>query len=61
MFTDDTEATQVLHGWYDGLKPNEIRQKYGLDDKRFAAAKKRIRLKIMSQRTDGSEGDNHGI
>jgi hypothetical protein len=46
MFTNDREATQVLQGWYDDLKPNEISQKYGLDEKRFAAAKKRIRLKL---------------
>jgi len=61
MFTDDTDATQVLQGWYDDLKPNEIRQKYGLDEKRFAAAKKRIRVKTMSRRNgDGGEG-KHGI
>ena len=46
MFKDDTEATQVLQGLDDGLRPNEIRQKYGLDKKRFAAAVKRIRAKL---------------
>jgi CheY-like chemotaxis protein len=59
MFTEDTEATQVLQGWYDGLKPNEIRQKYGLDEKQFAAAKKRIRVETMSRRNGG--GEEHGI
>ena len=61
MFTDDTDATQVLQGWYDDLKPNEIRQKYGLDEKRFAAAKKRIRVKSMSRRSGGGGGEEHGI
>ncbi len=61
MFTDDTECTQVLQGWYDGLKPNEIRQKYGLDEKRFAAAKKRIRVETMSRRNGGGGGEEYGI
>ena len=61
MFRDDWEATQVLQGWYDDLKPNEIRQKYGLDEKRFAAAKKRIRLKLWSRRNDDGGGNGHEI
>jgi hypothetical protein len=59
MFKDDSDATEVLQGWYDDLKPNEIRQKYGLDEKSFAAAKKRIRLKLLDSRHGG--GDTHGI
>ena len=61
MFTDDPEATEVLQGWYDDLKPNELRQKYGLDEKKFAAAKKRIRVKLLSGRNGGSGGEEHGI
>ena len=61
MFTDDPEATQVLQGWYDDLKPNELRQKYGLDEKKFAAAKKRIRVKLLSGRNGDSGGEEHGI
>ena len=60
MFTDDPEATQVLQGWYNGLKPNEIRQKYGLDEKRFAAAKKRIRVETIGRRNGGGRGEEHG-
>ena len=55
LFTDDREATQVLQGWLDELKPNEIRKKYGFDEKRFGAAKKRIRMTIMSR-----GNHNHG-
>lgn len=51
MFPDDTEATHVLQGWYDDLKPNEIRQKYGLDVQRFASAAKRIRTKLLGRKT----------
>jgi CheY-like chemotaxis protein len=61
MFTDDTDATQVLQGWYDDLKPNEIRQKYGLDEKRFAAAKKRIRTTTMSRRNGDGGREGHGV
>jgi CheY-like chemotaxis protein len=61
MFTDDMDATQVLQGWYDDLKPNEIRQKYGLDEKRFAAAKKRIRVKTTSRRNGDGGGGKDGI
>jgi len=60
LFTGDTEATQVLQGWCDDLKPNEIRQKYGFDEKRFVSAKKRIRLKIKSRRNDNGGGKEHG-
>ena len=61
IFTDDMEATQILQGWYDDLKPNEIRQKYGLDEKRFAAAKKRIRVKLLNQRNGAGGGEKNGI
>ena len=46
MFTDDPDATRVLQGLDDGLEPKEIKEKYGLDDRSFAAAKKRIRVKL---------------
>jgi CheY-like chemotaxis protein len=52
---DIPDATPVLLGLYEGLKPNEIRQKYGLDETRFASAKKRIRLKVMSEPNGGDE------
>lgn len=61
MFMNDMDATQVLQGWYDDLKPNEIRQKYGLDEKKFAAAKKRIRVATISRRNGGGGGEEHGI
>ncbi len=61
LFTDDTEATQVLQGWYDGLKAHEIRQKYGLDEGKYAAARKRIRLKVMSLRSGDNGVKEHGL
>jgi hypothetical protein len=49
MFKDDPEATQVLHGLLDGLKKNEILSKYGLGEKQYAAAVKRIRVKLLGR------------
>jgi CheY-like chemotaxis protein len=47
-FKDDPEATQVLQGLLDGLKKNEIMSKYGLSEKQYAAAVKRIRVTLLS-------------
>ena len=60
MFKDDPEATQVLQGLLDGLKKNEIMSKYGLDEKQYAAAVKRIRVKLLGRRNGGSRGEKHG-
>lgn len=59
MFKDDSEATQVLQGLLDGLKKNEIMLTYGLDEKKYAAAVKRI-LKLLGRRNGGSKGEKHG-
>jgi CheY-like chemotaxis protein len=50
---DDTDASRVLEGWMDGLKKSEILLKYGLDEKRYAAVVRRIRLTFL-----GRGGDN---
>lgn len=55
IFKDDTEATGVLQGLLDGLKKNEIMSKYGLAEKQYAAAVKRI-LKLLGRRNGGSKG-----
>jgi CheY-like chemotaxis protein len=54
MFKDDTEGTQVLQGWLDGLTKDEIVLKYGLN-KQYAAVVKRI-LKLLGRRNGGSRG-----
>jgi hypothetical protein len=51
---DDTDASQVLEGWMDGLKKSEILLNYGLDEKRYAAVVRRTRLKFLGRRG----GDN---
>jgi hypothetical protein len=52
MLKDDSKATQVLQGLLDGLKKNEIMAMYGLDEKKYAAAVKRI-LKLLGRRKLG--------
>jgi hypothetical protein len=60
MFQDDPEATQVLHGLLGGLKKNEIMPRYGLGEKKYAAAVRRIRVKILCQGNAGGRGEKHG-
>jgi len=55
IFEDDPEATQVARGLLDGLKKDEIMVTYGLDEKKYAAAVKRIR-KLLGRRNGGSKG-----
>lgn len=46
---DDADASRLLEGWIDGLKKNEILSKYGLDEKRYAAAVRRMRMKLLGR------------
>jgi hypothetical protein len=46
----DADASRVLEGGIDGLKKNEILPRYDLDQKRDAAAVRRIRLKLLGKR-----------
>jgi CheY-like chemotaxis protein len=52
----DPDATQVLKRWMDGFRKNEILRKCGLDEKRYDAAVRRIRMKLL-----GSRGEDNGI
>lgn len=60
MFKDDKEATLVLEGWSESMTKNEIIQKYGLTDKLYAAATKRIRMTLSGPRNDGGGDEKHG-
>lgn len=55
IFKDDPEATQLLHGLMDGLKKNEIMSIYGLDEKRYVAAQRRIRLELVGERNNAGQ------
>jgi hypothetical protein len=52
---DDRDATTVLLGWMRGLRKNEILTKYGLQEKRYAAAVRRIGLKLLGSRGGDNE------
>ena len=54
-FKDDPEATQVLQGLLGGLRKIEIMTRYGLDEKRYTAAARRIRVKLLGRRNRGGE------
>ena len=58
-FADDVEATQVIQGWFDGLKKNGIIQKYALSENRYRAAVKRIRMKLLSPTNGSGGGQKH--
>ncbi|MGE5055430.1 MAG: hypothetical protein ACM3WP_14825 [Acidobacteriota bacterium] len=53
LFGDDAEATLVLNGWMDGLNKNEIMARNGLEAKKYAATRKRIRLKLLARTKEG--------
>jgi len=59
IFKDDLEATQVLHDFMDGLKKSEIKSKYGLDETKYVAAVKRIRMKLLGGRNVGGARKKH--
>src|SRR5579864_244504 len=45
----DQDATQVLEAWMDGFRKSEILTKCGLDEKRYDAAVRRIRVKLLGR------------
>jgi CheY-like chemotaxis protein len=55
MFSDDAEATLVLNGWMDGLNKNEIMARGGLEAKKYAATRKRIRWKLLARAKEGGQ------
>lgn len=60
VFKHDPEATQVLQGFMDGLKKNEIMLRYRLEEKKYAAAVRRIRVKLLGGRHNGGRGKDNG-
>jgi CheY-like chemotaxis protein len=50
---NEANASQVLRGIIDGLKKNEIKLAYGLDEKMYLAAMRRIRVKLLGRKQRG--------
>ncbi|MFY9558596.1 MAG: response regulator [Terriglobales bacterium] len=55
MFKDDLEATHLLLGLGSGLKKNEIMSRYSLDEKKYAATARRIRVALRSATNRGKD------
>jgi hypothetical protein len=56
LLQDSPDASQVFRGLADGLKKNEIIARYGLDEKRYAAAVRRIRVRLLAEKNNGNRG-----
>jgi hypothetical protein len=56
LLQDSPHATQVFRGLVERLKKTEIMSKYGLDEKQYAAAMRRIRVRLLSERNNGNRG-----
>ena len=56
LFEDDSEALQLLRGLMDGLKKTEIVSRHRLDERKYAAALRRIRQRLLSRKNNGSRG-----
>jgi CheY-like chemotaxis protein len=58
MLGDNADASQVFRGLVDGLQKNEIKSKYGLDERKYTAAIRRIRVRLL--RSNRSRGGGNG-
>lgn len=56
MLQDSPDASQVFRGLADGLKKNEIIARYGLDEKRYVAAVRRIRVRLLAEKNNAKRG-----
>jgi len=56
LLQDSPQAAQVLRGLMEHLKKTEIMSKYGLDEKQYAAAMRRIRVRLLSETNNGNRG-----
>jgi len=56
LLQDSPHASQVFRGLVDHLKKTEIMSKYGLDEKQYAAAMRRIRVRLLGETNNGNRG-----
>jgi hypothetical protein len=52
LLQDSPDATHVFRGLVDALRKQEIISRYGLDEKRYAAAVRRIRVRLLADRNN---------
>jgi hypothetical protein len=56
LLQDSPDASQVFRGLADGLKKNEIIARYFLDEKRYVAAVRRIRVRLLAEKNNANRG-----
>ncbi len=56
LLQDSPDASHVFRGLVEGLKKNDIISRYGLDEKRYAAAVRRIRVKLLAEKNNRNRG-----
>ena len=56
LLQDSPDASQVFRGLADGLSKSETISRYGLDEKRYTAAIRRIRVRLLAERNDENRG-----
>jgi hypothetical protein len=59
-FKNDRVASSVLEAWSEGMKKNEILQKYELRPDQYDAAARRIRVKLLVRRNGGRGDEQNG-
>ncbi len=55
MFADDPTAAQVVQAWGNGLKKIEIMSRLGLDEKKYDATLRRIRMASLKGKERGRD------
>jgi CheY-like chemotaxis protein len=55
MFADDPTAAQLFQAWGNGLKKIEIMSRLGLDEKKYAAARRRIMMAWLKRKERGRD------
>ena len=56
LLQDSPDAAKVFRGLADGLKKNEIMSRYCLAEKRYVAAVRRIRVRLLAEKNNGNRG-----
>lgn len=56
MLQDSPDASQVFRGLVEGLSKSEIMSRDGLDEKRYTAAVRRIRVKLLTEKNNVNRG-----
>jgi CheY-like chemotaxis protein len=56
LLKDSPDAAQVFRGLVDGLNKNEIMSRYGFHEKRYAAAVRRIRVRLLAEKNNENRG-----